>query len=415
MIHSNIKRYANPLSLIVRLILITALSLTAGCDLLLGADPREVKQFTEQWQSEIITTGKISGLDFVISDGGDLLTSYVHEESQIRVSRLNSDEWEHLEGPAISGSGTIAKTRIASGPGGEAALLYYSGSDMEIIPIASSLGSSIPLTTLETTRRDTLYPRPVSWNYDSTDIAFSPDGLIRAVVGDETDKRLWLFREEDSGWSLGIVPNSASTDGKVELVVSPTGNEHVVYQANSQGYYYWWRPNEGWWERVKIPDSQPYLLRLRSDETSILATRQLNRIRLAEEGYDPVLNGPVWRLRTAVENELLFWHNMDLALDNNGFPSIIYVLYQDWDDQFQVKFTSMELDGTWSTSTVASNLRIPYFSPFNLRMARDTSGRIHIILTTGTVSGVSGTNQDYAYQLIHLYTDNPHGADQQSR
>jgi len=414
MIHSNIKRFASPLSLIVRLIPITALSLTAGCDLLLGADPKEVDQFTEHWQSEIITPGKISGLDFVISDEGDLLTSYVHDKSHIQVSRLDSDEWEHLEGPAISGSGTIARTRIASGPGGEAALLYYSGSDMEIIPIASSLGSSIPLLTLESSRRDTLYPRPESWRYESADIAFNPDGRIRAVVSDETDKRLWLFREDDSGWSLGIVPNSASADGKVELVVSPTGNEHVVYQANSQGYYYWWRPNEGWWERVKIPDSQPYLLRLRSDETSILATRQLNRIRLAEEGYDPVLDGPVWRLRTAVENELLFWHNMDLALDNNGFPSLIYVLYQDWDDQFQVKFTSMELDGTWSTSTVASNLRVPYFSPFNLRLARDASGRMHIILTTGAVSGVSGTGQEHAYQLIHLYSDNPHGADQKS-
>ena len=85
MIHSNVRRFANPLSLIVRLIPITALSLTAGCDLLLGADPREVDQFTRHWQSEIITTGRISGLDLTMTDDGDLLTSYVYEESHIQV------------------------------------------------------------------------------------------------------------------------------------------------------------------------------------------------------------------------------------------------------------------------------------------------------------------------------------------
>lgn len=414
MIHSNVGLFANPLSLIVRLIPITALSLTAGCDLLLGADPSEVDQFTRHWQSEIITTGRISGLDFAMTDDGDLLTSYVYEESHIQVSRLNGDEWEHLEGPAVSGSGTIARTRIALGPGGEAALLYYSGSDMEIIPIASSLGSSIPLTTLESTRRDTLYPKPDSWRYDSADIAFGPEGRIRAVVSDATDERLWLFRQEDSGWSLGVVPNSASADGKVEIVVSPSGHEHVVFQSYGQGYYYWWRPGEGWWERLKIPDSQPYFLRLRSDETSVLATRLRDMIRVSEEVYNPVLGGPEWHYRTAVENELLFWHNMDLALDTNGFPSLVYMLHQDWDDQFFVWFTSMEMDGSWRTTAVAGNLRIPYFSPFDVRLAREASGRLHIILTTGAVSGVSGADQEHAYQLMHLYSDNPHGDDQQS-
>ncbi len=414
MIHSHVKLLANPLSLIVRLIPIAALLLTAGCDLLLGPDPREVDQFAAHWQREIITTGRISGLDFAITDEGDLLTSYVYEESHVQVSRLNGSEWEHLEGPAISGSGTIARTRIASGPGGKAALLYYSGSDMEIIPIASSLGSSIPLATLESIRRDTLYPRPESWRYDSADIAFGSDGRIRAVVSDATDKRLWLFREENSGWSLGVVPNSAFAAGKVEIVVSPSGHEHVVYFANSQGFYYWWRPGEGWWERLKIPDSQPYFLRLRSDETSVLATRQLSRIRVAEEVYDPILDGSYWLIRTAVKNELLFWHNMDLVLDADGFPSLIYILYQDWDEQFQVWFTSLETDGTWRTTAVASNLRIPSFSPFNVRLAREASGRLHIILTTGAVTGVSGVNQEHAYQLMHLYSDNPHGDDQQS-
>jgi hypothetical protein len=408
------RRFSDPLSPIGRLIPVAALLLSAGCDILLGPDPEEARQFTAQWESEIITTGRISGLDLAISDNGDLLTSYVYEESSIRVSRLTGSGWEHLEGPAVSGSGTMARTHIASGPGGDAALLYYSGSDMEIIPVNADLGTPIPLGTLETTRRDTLYPRPEGWHYDSADITFGSDGQIRTVVNDATDGRLWLFRQEVSGWSLGIVPNSGSALGKVEIGMTQNGHEHVVFQANSQGFYYWWRPGHGWWERLRIPDSQPYFLRFRSDETSVLATRQLNRIRVAEEVYDSVLDASFWLIRTAVENELLFWHNMDLALDENGYPCLVYILYQDWDDQFQVWITSLEPDGTWSNSVVASNLRVPYFSPFDTRLERDASGRLHIILTTGAVTGVSGTSQEHSYQLVHLYSDNPHGPDQQS-
>jgi|GEM_PF-1569567 len=388
--------------------LLLGILLPAGCDLLLGPDPKSVQQFTAQWEREAVAAGEIAGLDLAISDQGEILASYFYEDANIRVSRLEGGEWNHLEGPSVS-SGLPGDTHLATGPGGSAAVLYHSGSGTIILPVGTALGTSIALESLEASRRDTLYPRPQTWTYESADLAFGSDGRMHVVVRGEADDRLWLFRQEASGWSLGIVPNSQYVSKSIDLEVYGDDREHIVFQANNQGVYYWWRPDKGWEERLKIPDSLPYLLKLRQDELSVLVTRDRSIVHVAEEVYDSTGDRYYWRIRTVAEDELLFWHNMDLVLDENGFPSIIYILYQNWDDQYLIWFTQFETDGTWSKALVASNLRLPYFNPFDVRMVREASGRIHILLTTGEVSGISGVSQEREKRLIHLYSDNPLG------
>lgn len=394
---------------LLRLVSLLLPLLSSGCGLLLGPDPKPVEQFTAHWEKMIVTSGEISGLDLAISEQGEILASYIHEGANIRVSRFSGGAWTHLDGPSVSGGSFTRKTHIAAGPGGNAALMFFSGSDMHVLPISTTFGNDLALSTLEVTRRDTLFPRPGEWAYESAGLAYGADGRIRAVVRGTAEERLWLFRQEDSGWSLGVVPNSHHVLGTIDLAVSGNGHEHIVFQANSQGLYYWWRPGKGWNERLKIPDSLPYLLRLRADELSVLATRDRFTIHVAEEVYDAVQERCFWLIRTVVEDDLLFWHNLDLVLDENGLPSLIYILYQDWDEQYQLWFTRFESDGTWTRALVASNLRLPYFSPFNVRLAQEASGRMHILLNTGEVVGVSGVGQQHEYQLLHLYSDNPLG------
>lgn len=386
-----------------------AATLLSGCDLLLGSDPKPVSIFTAQWEQSVVATGKISALDMAITNDGVVLASYIHEGTALRVSRLEGDAWVHLEGPVVSGTGSADYTHIAAGPGGDAALMYASGSDMHILSVGTSLTNELTLSTLEATMRGAYYPRPAAWTHESADLAYGTDGRIRAVLRDADVDRLWLFRQEGNGWSLGVVPGSQNVLGTTELMVGESGYEHVVFQANSQGHYYWRRPADGWMERLRIPDGLPYLLRLRSGDRSVLAMRQRYTIRVAEEVYDTAQGIYKWHVRSVVEDENLFWHNMDLVLDERGFPSLIYILYQDWDEQYQIWFIHLLDDGTWGRAQVAGNLRLPDFSPFNIRMVREASGRIHILLTGGHVAGVSGVNQQWDHHLMHIYSDTPLG------
>ncbi len=392
----------------IGLVPLLVLSLS-GCDLLLGPDVPASVIHAPQWSVVEVGSGDVVGLDLALVPGGGPIASYIHGGQSVRVSRLEAGIWSHLDGPAFTGPADAATTHIAVSPAGDASVLYYSEGEVWLFPVASGAAGSIPMTSLSVSIRDNLYAPPARWTIESSDLAYGGDGRLRVVVRDADEDRIWLFREEDSGWSLGVVPSSTNVSGPAEIRVGATGNEHVVFQAGSQGYYFWWRSTDGWNERVRFVAGLPYLLRLRSDESSVLTSRRLDTLRIAEEQYNPSTDAYRWQVRDVVHDEHLYWHNNDLVLDESGLPTVIYILGPLVQDKYEVWITRLETDGSWATAPVAANLQYPSFDPFNVRMVREPSGRIHVLLSTGENGASSGGDDPQRYKLLHLQSDSPFG------
>ena len=389
------------------------LAMLSGCDLLLGPDPTDPGSFqAPQWEVRVVTEGEISGLDLALLSDGSPVASYVHEAQVLRVSRLEGGEWISVDGPAsgaIEGGIGAISTHIAVAPDGSASVLYGTDSEVSIVQVDGAAGTPLSLASLQVAIRDTLYPPPATWTIESSTLAYGADGRLRVIARDADTSRLWLFREEAGGWTLGVVPFSTNVAGSVQLKVADSGNEHVLFQANSQGFYVWWRPSEKWSERLRFVAGLPYLLRLRADEASVLATRDKSRLQVAEEQYNPAVDRYRWEVREVVNDESLYWHNYDLVLDEMGFPTHIYILGPIRQDRYEVWITRLNMDGSWGKALVAANLQFPVFNPFNVRMVRGSSGRLHVLLTTGERATNSGGTNQWQYRLIHLQSDSPFG------
>lgn len=376
--------------------------LLSSCDLLLGADPKESNVQNYSWDTTVITTGEIAALDASLTSNGEVAVSYIHRGTILRVSLLDGDSWINYDGPSISGPGSTEYTHVAAGPGGIVSVLYSSGADMHIANLGTTLETHVSLSSLDAELIGS--SRPDNWYHESANLAYGVDGRIRAIVRDADAERLWLFREEESSWRLQAVPGSESVAGPIDMVVAQSSDEHVVFQTISGGSYRRWNQLNGWEERLRIPDSPPFHIRLRSDESSVLATRYLYSIRVAEEVFNDLEGNYEWQARSVVEDENLFWHNTDLVLDELGLPSLIHIIGPVRNDVFKVWYSRMENDGSWARTLVADNMQHPSFNPFNVRMVRDDSGGIHVILATGEVVGYTGGSPEWEYRLLDIHT-----------
>jgi hypothetical protein len=393
--------------------LVLMLAGLTSCDFLLGPDPSGPGTYqAPQWSVTVVAEGEISGLDMTLGPGDSPIASYVHEGQLLRMSSYADGEWTTVDGPpsgAIEGAIGAISTHIVASPDGRASILYGTESEVLVTTVDGAAGPPVSLSGLQVALRDSLYPTPTTWTIESSTLAYGPDGLLRIVARDASDRRLWLFREVPAGWTLGVVPFSDNVSGSAQLEVAQNGNEHVLFQANSQGYYFWWREVGGWTERLRFVAGLPYLLRLRSNEASVLALRSQNDLRVAEERYDPIVDGFWWEVRNVVSDQWLFWHNHDLVLDDTGFPTHVYILGPMLRDEYEVWITRLIEDGTWEKALVAANLQLPVFNPFYVRMVRASSGTLHILLTTGERSNTPGASGEWKYQLLHLESDIPFG------
>ncbi|MFC1627989.1 hypothetical protein ACFL3H_02600 [Gemmatimonadota bacterium] len=392
---------------VILLIFPVFLLLLNGCDLLLGSDP-ESTWGQINWASAVITTGEISGLDAAVSPSGVVSLSYIHNKTNVRTSSRSGDEWVHVDGPQVIGSQAEEYTRIAARADGSIAVMYYSESDIQIATVSPGFISLEPLAELDADLiRGT---RPATWSHDSTYLAYGPDDLLRAVVRDVDLQRLWMFRETSTGWELNYIDESVSTSGPTDLVISASGDEHIVFSANGVGWYFRRKANSNRWvERLRIPDDPPYRIGLRADDSSVLATHLLYRIRVAEEIINPVTYSSSWHVREVVDNEILHWHNLDMILDDKGFPGILYILGPYWGNYFEVWYAHLKIDGTWNRLNVAKDLSLDTFNPFHVRLVREPAGRVHVILTSGKVIGSSGGIPIFEHHLMDIWTDDPDG------
>jgi hypothetical protein len=385
----------------------------SGCDFLLGPDPSGPGTYqAPQWSVHVVAEGEISGLDMTLGPGDVPIASYVHEGQLLRVSSYADGAWTTVDGPtsgAVEGAIGAISTHVVAAPDGRVSVLHGTASEVLVTTVGAAAGPAISLAGLQVALRDSIYPPPTTWSIESSTLAYGPDGLLRIVARDASDERLWLFREVAAGWTLGAVPFSDNVSGSTQLKVAESGNEHVLFQANSQGYYFWWRETEGWLERLRFVAGLPYLLRLRANEASVLALRSQNDLRVAEERYDPILDGYWWEVRNVVSDQWLFWHNHDLVLDETGFPTHVYILGPMLRDEYEIWVTRLLVDGTWEKALVAANLQLPVFNPFNVRMVRSTGGTLHIMLTTGEHSNAPGDSREWRHRLIHLESDTPFG------
>lgn len=395
---SGVVEMKNNKSLIVRLMLLTLF--LGGCDLLLGADSSSKNGERTRWESNVITTGVISGLDAGVSGTGGVAVSYVHEESNLRMSTLLDGEWTHHDGSLVIGPASTEHTHLAAGPTGEFSVLYYSTSELHIASLGATLDTRYSLNTMEL---DVLRGnRPGSWHHESADLAYDSDGLLRAFARDVDGEQLWLFRETATGWVLDVLASSTSVTGPIDMVVAGNGEEHVLFSTGSAGWYYFWNGSEyRWRERLQIGDSPPLHLRLREDESSVLAWRDLNEIQVAEEYFDELDGRYLWLARPVVNSENLFWHNMDIVLDSNGYPNLVYILGPFRGVYFEVWFAHILEDGSWERSKVVDNLNLDSFNPFDVKMVLEPTGRIHIILRSGS----SGGDPTFEHRLLDIYSD----------
>ena len=309
----------------IGLVPLLALSLS-GCDWLLGPDVPASVIPAPQWSAVEVGSGEVAGLDMALVPGSGPIASYIHNGQGVRVSRLEAGIWSNLDGPTFAGPQDAAKTHIAVSLSGDTSVLYYSAEEVRLFPVAAGAAGSVPISSLTVSIRDNLYEPPARWAIESSGLAYGEDGRLRVLVRDADEPRIWMFREEDSGWSLGVVPSSTNVSGPTQIRVGATGNEHIVFQASGQGYYFWWRSTSGWMERVRFVAGLPYLLRLRPDESSVLTSRRLDTLRIAEEQYNPSTDAYRWQVRDVVYDEDLYWHNNDLVLDEDGLPTLIYIL-----------------------------------------------------------------------------------------
>lgn len=394
-------------SRVILLVLPVILLLSSGCDLLLGSDPAQVgDRFI--WASDVITTGMISGLDATVSPSGTVAVSYIHDNTNVRISSRAGGEWVHVDGPQVTGSLTGESTRITSRADGTIAVMYYSDSDIHVATVDPAFTPFEPLAELGADLiRGT---RPATWSHDSTYLTYGPDDLLRAVIRDIDLQRLWMFRETTTGWELDYIDGSVSTTGPIDLVVAASGDEHIVFTATGIGWYFRRKANATRWEeRLQIPDDPPYHIGLRADESSVLATHLLYRIRVAEEVFDSESGTYSWYVREVIDNENLHWHNLDMVLDEDGLPGILYILGPYWGEYFEVWYTHLQNDGTWNRSIVARDLNLDTFNPFHVRLVREPAGRIHVILTSGKVIGSSGGLPILEHHLMDIWTDDPNG------
>ncbi len=380
-----------------------------GCDLLLGSDPAPAGG-TFTWTSNVITTGEISGLDAVVSPAGMPAVSYIHQDGSIRVSHRSGSEWVHVDGPQAFGPLAGEFTRITARTDGTMAVLYYSNSDLHIATVGPAFTPLASLTVLEA---DLIRGnRPVTWSHESTQLAYGPDDLLRAVVRDVDAERLWMFNETAAGWELDYIDGSLSTSGPVDLVIGSTGNEHILFWADGLGWYFRRRFSATRFEeRLQIPGDPPYRIGLRADESSVLAAHMHSspppRIKVAEESFDSQSGTYSWLAREVVNHEQLYWHNLDMILDDDGLPGILYILGPFWGENFEVWFTRLQTDGTWQSSIVARDLNLDTFNPFHVRLIREPSGRVHVFLTSGKVKGSSGGQPILEHRLLDIWTDDP--------
>ncbi|MFO7768033.1 MAG: hypothetical protein R6W82_03630 [bacterium] len=371
-----------------------------GCDYLLGPAAPVRGTAGPDWSLTEVTAGTIAGLDIGITLTGEVYASYVHDGSRLRVSRLDGGAWTHMEGPTLSGPDSEDYTRLAVDPEGGGSVLYRDGGSLLVADLDTGIGPPEDLAAVEAVMRTGSEPRPAGWTRETSSAAYGDDGVLRVVARAVDQDRLWLFRRSTEGWDLGPVPGSEFVHGSSEIAVSAGGVEHVLFAANSQGIYYWYRPGRGWASRLDIPDGQPYLIRIDGSGSSVLATRDRFRVRVAAEEQDPQSGLPFWNVRTVVEDDHLFWHTLGLVLDEEGLPGVLYVLGPLPREDFEVWFRRLTPAG-WESSLVAGNLRLPVFNPFDVRMVRDPGGTVHVLLPAEGPTETDGS----AHRLIHLRRD----------
>ncbi len=388
----------------MRAFLLAALLMAAGCDFLLG--PAEAPRGTAGpgWTLTEVTSGAASGLDLGITDGGVIYASYIYEQERVRVSRFEGGTWSHMDGPTAAGTEVPGFTRLGVDPAGGGSVLFSDGAGLQVADFDMSIESPQDLAQVGATVRQGSSSPPTSWTTESSSAAFGPDGVLRVVARSSEQDRLWLFRRSGAGWDVGHVPGSDHVHGSSELLVSAGSTEHVLFAANGQGKYYWWRPSDGWASRLEIPDGQPYVIQVDGVGSSVLATRDRFRVRVAKEEQDPQSGTPYWNVWTVREDEFLFWHTLDLVLDDQGLPGVLYVLGPLPREHFEVWFSRLS-GGDFQPSLVAGNLRLPVFNPFDVRMVRDGEGTIHVLLPAGDPDGADGS----AHRLIHLRRDPDEG------
>jgi hypothetical protein len=69
----------------------------------------------------------------------------------------------------------------------------------------------------------------------------------------------------------------------------------------------------------------------------------------------------------------------------------------------------MQSDGTWYRSVVARDLELDTFNPLTVRLVREPTGRAHIFLTSGRVTGSSGGLPILEHRLLDIWSDDPGG------
>jgi hypothetical protein len=133
----------------------------------------------------------------------------------------------------------------------------------------------------------------------------------------------------------------------------------------------------------------------------VIGTRDLHTVKVALEHYDDTSSQYYWDARSAVTDDYLYWHNLDLALDHDGLPSVLYISGPLRREDYQVWLTRMSTAGTWQQEMVAGELRLPTFHPAHVRMVRDAGDRVHVLLPSGESSGSPGGSAGHVYRLMH--------------
>ncbi|MFC1544134.1 hypothetical protein ACFL4Y_02655 [Gemmatimonadota bacterium] len=397
----------------VLLALLSGATLLSGCELLLGPGDSTSAAFSAPlWNVRTVIEGNISALDVALIPDVGPIASYVVDGTTLKISRLSDGEWENLDGPAfgpLMGTGREITTHIAVSPVGGASVLYGTATEAMVLPVDSGPGIAFALDTLPATLLPPAETQPTAFSVESSSLAYGSDGRLRVMVRDADEERLWLFRQETDGWSLGPVPFSDGISGPSQLAVYGTSNEHAVFQAGNEGYYFWWRPGKGWQERVRFVAGLPFILRLRDNQASVLTTRDRYILQVAEEQYNPQTDEYRWVLRPVKESSDLYWHNYELVLDPAGFPTHAFILGPLRNDTYEIWVTRLLSDGSWQEARVTANLTLPTFNPFDVRMVREPGGRHHMLLTTGQTSSSVGGEVQVRQRLVHLESDSPFG------
>jgi len=376
-----------------------------GCDLLLGSAPEADLISNITWMNEVIASGDIDGIDAALGPSGDVVVSWIHDRNRLRTSQQSGSGWKEYEGPAVAVGPLDAVTHLAVDGDGTIGVLFWTGSDMQISTFATGGERHFSLLTLEAV----VYGggRPTAWDPSSAGLTFTGGGCLRAVVQEASSGRLWLFQEESDGsWNLRPVAASEGVINQIDLVTTPGDDLDVVFQAAGAGVYYRWSESTGWTQRLDIPYDPPYLIRMKADGTSVLATRHLNRIVLAEERLSSESGTPRWFLFEVIEHEDLYWKTLDMILDSQEWPGVIHLLGPYRDRYFELWYSYLVGDGTWGRAQVAANLDLENaFNPFQVRMVRDPEDRIHILLISGGIEESAGGGNDLQPRLLHLTSE----------